>query len=100
MNIIERLAEAGVDKGDVFFGLFMLLVIGLIHWFLVSQDCCFSLIKGNEGYYVVSPDMNRTGEAPLIIALAQWVFYNSITYIIGIIAGVAFVLYARIYPSL
>ena len=90
----------GVENYHVFFGIFILVVLGLIHWFLVSTNCCFSLIKGNEGYYVMSPDMNRTNEAPLIIALAHWAFYNSMIYVMGIIAGVAFILYARIYPSL
>jgi len=97
-DVLSWLTEVGVEGWYV---LFILLTFGLLHWFLVSNNCTFRLIKGdNGGYYVISPDRNRTDETILIIALAQWVFYNSLVYVMGIIAGIAFILYARIYPSL
>ena len=97
-GILNWLTEAGVTGCRVFFGLILFTILFLI-WFFVLRDECYSLIKGDEGYYVVSPEGNRTDEFILVVALAQWVWYNTIPYVIGVIAGVAFILYARIYPS-
>lgn len=88
-----------LEGWHIFYGLFMLFFACLL-WFFVFKGTGYSLRKGDERYYVVSPEGNWTDETILPIAFAQWVYYNSIPYVMGIIAGTAFILYARIYPTL